>query len=71
MSQGVLFSATIMAIKHVGSAATAMLLNLEPLISILAAAVVLGERLTMLQFIGAIMVVSALILSTRESAKHG
>ena len=59
------------AIKHVGSAVTAMLLNLEPLISILAAAVVLGERLTMLQFAGAIMVVSALILSTRESAKQG
>jgi len=58
------------AIKHVGSAAAAMLLNLEPLISILAAALVLGERLTMLQFTGAIMVVSALILSTRESAKH-
>ena len=59
------------AIKYVGSAAAAMLLNLEPLISILAAAIVLGERLTMLQFTGAIMVVSALILSTRESAKHG
>jgi len=59
------------AIKFVGSAVTAMLLNLEPLISILAAAIVLGERLTMLQFAGAIMVVSALILSTRESAKHG
>ncbi len=58
------------AIKHVGSAAAAMLLNLEPLITILAAAIVLGERLTMLQFTGAIMVVSALILSTRESAKH-
>jgi len=59
------------AIKHVGSAAAAMLLNLEPLITILAAAIVLGERLTMFQFTGAIMVVSALILSTRESAKHG
>ena len=58
------------AIKHVGSAAAAMLLNLEPLISILAAALVLGERLTMLQFTGAIMVVSALILSTRERVKH-
>jgi len=59
------------AIKHVGSAATAMLLNIEPMISILAAAIVLGERLTMLQLTGAIMVVSALILSTRVSAKHG
>ncbi len=37
----------------------------------LAAAIVLGERLTMLQFTGGIMVVTALILSTRESAKHG
>jgi len=59
------------AIKHVGSATAAMLLNLEPLITILAAAIVLGERLTMLQFTGGIMVVTALILSTRESAKHG
>ncbi len=58
------------AIKHVGSAAAAMLLNIEPLISILAAALVLGERLTMLQLTGAIMVVSALILSTRERVKH-
>lgn len=58
------------AIKYVGSAAAAMLLNLEPLISILAAALVLGERLTMLQLTGAIMVVSALILSTRERVKH-
>ena len=55
------------AMKHVGSAATAMLLNLEPLISILAAAIVLGERLTILQLIGGIMVVAALILSTRAS----
>ncbi len=68
---GVGILAMFTAIKHVGSVATAMLLNFEPLISILAAAVVLGERLTVLQFIGAIMVVSALILSTRESAKHG
>ena len=59
------------AIKLVGSPATAMLLNLEPLISILAAAMMLGERLTILQFAGAIMVVAALILSTREGAKHG
>jgi drug/metabolite transporter (DMT)-like permease len=58
------------AIKYVGSAAAAMLLNLEPLISILAAALVLGERLTMLQLTGAIMVVSALILATRERVKH-
>ena len=68
---GVGILAMFTAIKHVGSVATAMLLNIEPLISILAAAIVLGERLTMLQFTGGIMVVTALILSTRESAKHG
>lgn len=68
---GVGILAMFTAIKHVGSVATAMLLNLEPLISILAAAIVLGERLTMLQFTGGIMVVTALILSTRASAKRG
>nr|NIO11380.1 EamA family transporter [Deltaproteobacteria bacterium] len=57
------------AIKIVGSATTAMLLNLEPLISIIAAALVLGERLTMVQLLGAIMVVSALVVSTLESKR--
>ena len=68
---GVGILAMFTAIKYVGSAAAAMLLNLEPLISILAAAIVLGERLTLLQFTGGVMVVTALILSTRERAKHG
>jgi drug/metabolite transporter (DMT)-like permease len=56
------------AIQYVGPSPTSLIMNLEPLISILAAAVVLGERLTVLQFVGAVMVISALILSVRAGA---
>ncbi len=58
------------AIQYVGPSPTSLIMNLEPLISILAAAVVLGERLTVLQFVGAVMVVSSLILSVRACAGH-
>ncbi len=58
------------AIQFVGPVPTALMMNLEPLISILAAAVVLGERLTPLQLAGAIMVAGALTLSMRADADH-
>ena len=58
------------AIRIVGSAVTALLMNLEPMIAILAAAFILGERLTPVQFAGATMVVGALFLSTRLSSAH-
>ena len=56
------------AIRYVGPSATAMLLNLEPLISIGAAAMLLGERLTIVQLAGALMVIGALVLSTRSGS---
>jgi drug/metabolite transporter (DMT)-like permease len=56
------------AIRYIGPAATAMILNLEPLISIGAAALLLGERLTMLQLAGAALVIGALVLSTRSGS---
>ncbi len=58
------------AIQFVGPATVALMMNLEPLISITAAAVVLGERLAPLQLAGAIMVVGALTLSMWEGADH-
>ena len=58
------------AIQFVGPAPTALMMNLEPLVSIIAAAVVLGERLTPLQLAGAIMVVGALTLSMRAGADN-
>ncbi len=56
------------AIRYAGPAHTAMILNLEPLLSIGAAALLLGERLIALQLVGALLVVAALILSTRKGA---
>ncbi len=58
------------AIQFVGPAPTALVMNFEPLISILTAVLVLGERLTPLQLAGAIMVVGALTLSMRAGADH-
>ncbi|MFQ5756827.1 MAG: DMT family transporter [Acidiferrobacterales bacterium] len=56
------------AIRYIGPATTAMIFNLEPLISIGAAALLLGERLTMLQLSGAALVIGALVLSTRSGS---
>jgi drug/metabolite transporter (DMT)-like permease len=58
------------AIRTVGSAVVALLMNLEPMIAILAAAFILGERLTPVQLAGAMMVVGALCLSTRLGSAH-
>ena len=58
------------AIQYLGPSLTSLIMNLEPLISILAAAVVLGERLTVLQVIGAVMVLSALFLSVRAGTSQ-
>lgn len=58
------------AIQYLGPSPTSLIMNFEPLISILAAAIVLGERLTVPQFVGAVMVVSALILSVRAGTSQ-
>lgn len=52
------------AIKVSGPVVTALILNLEPLVSILTAAVLLGERLTASQYGGSALVVAALVLAT-------
>jgi drug/metabolite transporter (DMT)-like permease len=52
------------AIKVSGAVVTALILNLEPLVSILTAAVLLGETLTPSQYGGSALVLAALVLAT-------
>ena len=49
--------------KHTGSAQASLILNVEPLISIVAAIILLGERLAVAQFIGVAVVITALFLA--------
>jgi drug/metabolite transporter (DMT)-like permease len=59
------------AIRMAGQTASALLMNLEPLVSIIAAAIFLGERLTMLQYLGASLVLMALLFSGRIRTRPG
>lgn len=54
------------AIRNTGPARSAMFFNLEPMISIGIAAMLLGERLSGLQFVGGALVLSALVASSRR-----
>ena len=49
--------------KHTGSAQASLILNIEPLISIVAAIILLGEQLAMPQYIGVVVVITALFLA--------
>jgi drug/metabolite transporter (DMT)-like permease len=53
------------AVHFVGPMRTAMLLNAEPPITIAAAALILGETLTTMQYVGGALVIGALVASSR------
>ena len=55
------------AVYFVGPIRTAMLLNAEPPITITAAALILGETLTTVQYVGGALVIGALVASSRTS----
>ena len=55
-----LFAAT----KTIGSTQTSIMLNIEPLVSILAAVSLLGERLVLTQTLGVAVILVALILAS-------
>jgi len=55
-----LFAAT----KSIGSAQTSLMLNIEPLISILAAIILLGERLVLFQYMGVVIIFVALVMTS-------
>ena len=49
--------------KHTGSTQASLILNVEPLISIVAAIILLGEQLSNAQYLGVAVVISALFLA--------
>lgn len=53
-------------LKIVGSVRSAMLLNMEPVLTIILAAVLLGERLSGFQLFGAILVITGIVMITRD-----
>ena len=58
-----LFAAT----KAIGSAQTSLMLNIEPLVSIAAAILLLGESLILSQTLGVAVILAALLLATNTS----
>jgi drug/metabolite transporter (DMT)-like permease len=55
-----LFAAT----KTIGSVQTSLMLNIEPLVSILAAVILLGESLVLSQTLGVAVILVALVLAS-------
>ncbi len=60
-----LFAAT----KFIGSAQTSLMLNIEPLVTIATAFLLLGERLILSQYIGVAVILIALFMTSSESSK--
>jgi drug/metabolite transporter (DMT)-like permease len=58
------------ALARLPAATAAFILNLEPVVSILLASIVLQEQLTNLQWAGVILVISVLVASVRIKAGH-
>ena len=57
------------AIKFIGSAQTSLMLNIEPLVTIATAFLLLGERLILSQSIGVAVILMALFMTSSESSK--
>ncbi len=59
------------AVRLANPAPVSMINNLEPLVTLVAAALILGERMTGIQYAGGGLVLVAVVLATREMApKH-
>lgn len=57
------------SLRHIGAVRATMLTNIEPLLSIVVAGIVLGEQLSALQWMGAVGVVAGLVLFEALSRK--
>ena len=65
------YATLFVGLEIIGPVKTAMLENAEPILTIILAAILLGERLAFTQLIGAGFVISGIILITREFTKRG
>jgi drug/metabolite transporter (DMT)-like permease len=59
----------LIGIETIGPVKTAILMNAEPILTIILAAILLSERLSLMQLIGAGFVMAGIILITREYIK--
>jgi drug/metabolite transporter (DMT)-like permease len=59
----------LIGIETIGPVKTTLLMNVEPILTIILAAILLGERLAFMQLIGAGFVMVGIILITREFSK--
>lgn len=62
------YPAMMVAIERIGSVQTALMLNLEPPLTILMAALLLGQPLAGMQWLGAALVVMAVVLAQRAAS---
>ena len=60
----------LIGLEVIGPVKTSMLLNTEPILTIFLAAILLGERLSLIQLIGAVLVITGIILITSEATKR-
>ena len=63
------FLSYTICLHHIPPARAAMFFNIEPLVSIVTAIILLGESLTVVQVSGAAMVLAALVLSAWRNQK--
>ena len=57
------------SMEHLSAQAVAILSYIDPVVAILASGVFLNERLTILEIIGAVLIIGSAILSERENSK--
>jgi drug/metabolite transporter (DMT)-like permease len=68
---GVGLLAFFASLRHLSPVRATMLSTVEPLLSVLVAAAVLGERLTPLRWAGVVAVIAALVLFEAANRKPG
>lgn len=69
LALSIAYATLFVGLEIIGPVKTAMLENAEPILTIILASILLGERLSFTQLIGAGFVVSGIILITREFTK--
>jgi drug/metabolite transporter (DMT)-like permease len=58
------------AVRHAGSAKAALVFNVEPVVSILGAVLILGEVLSLYQWLGGALVIGTLVASSLARRHH-
>jgi drug/metabolite transporter (DMT)-like permease len=69
LTLGVGYVTFFAGLEIIGPFKTSMLMNMEPLLTIILAAILLGERLSSVQFFGAGLVIAGIVLITHEFRK--